>query len=277
MARSLNIFHNLVTDENSTTELLCNLMRFAAFRRPLLTFLFQKSFVLDKISFEDISTQATIERGRPDIFISNDDISALIEVKVTKFQSLTENQPDGYFSFLAKQNKGERWLVFLVPKGWRQLQFLQEAFEKLKVSHNDGIINTAIKYWEDVIEVIEDNDLQELNPFLNEFYQILVARHNPEPITFNAEEVIMLFNKNFPTALAKLDKLIGQIQEKGSTFKSTWSRDKKLRPEEYGIYFEIPVAKKSYGLECGFHFGKQKVSTRIWNRREIFTRNFEGV
>jgi len=121
MARIPNIFHNLVTDEDPTTELLCNLMRFAAFRRPLLA-RFVSDVMAAQIRYEDIETQVDLDgHGRPDLVITNDNIHALVEVKVTQHRELTDNQPDGYFSFLSKDKTPERWLVFLVPKGWQHL------------------------------------------------------------------------------------------------------------------------------------------------------------
>ena len=237
MPRTSNIFHNLVTDEDSTTELLCNLMRFAAFRRPLLA-RFLSEACAAQIAYDDIDTQVDLGgSGRPDIIIRNDKVCALMEVQVTQYQELTGNQPDGYFSFLSKDKTPERWLVFLVPKGWVNLRSLEEFLGLLNAAHRNGSIRTRVVYWEDVLAVIEENDLQALNPFLGEFYQLLLARFIPRAIVFSTREVLMLFSKEFPAALSNLDQLIGQIQEKSSAYKSRPQRARALCPEEYGIYF----------------------------------------
>src|SRR5947209_693451 len=97
MARDTNIFHNLVTDENSTTELLCNLMRFSAFRSLLLT-RFLSEACASNISFDDIETQPYLaDQVRPDLIISNDRVCVFIEIKVTQFREVTSTQPNGYF------------------------------------------------------------------------------------------------------------------------------------------------------------------------------------
>src|SRR5437773_8685717 len=57
MPRTQKIFHNLVTDENSTTELLCYLMRFPAFRQPAIRTLLG---VEADVAFEQIDTQADL-------------------------------------------------------------------------------------------------------------------------------------------------------------------------------------------------------------------------
>ena len=169
MARTSNIFHNLVTDEDSTTELLCNLMRFAAFRRPLLARLLSEACA-SQIVYDDIDTQVDLRgSGRPDIVIKNEDVCALVEVKVTQYQGLTDNQPDGYFSFLLNDETRERWLLFLVPKDWIHLGSLNESLARLTAANRAGGIRTGVVYWDDVLTVIEENDLQALNPFLADF------------------------------------------------------------------------------------------------------------
>jgi hypothetical protein len=237
MARTSNVFHNLVTDEDSTTELLCNLMQFAAFRRPLLTqILSEKSAA--QVTFEDIDTQLDLKgSGRADIVIKNDEILALVEVKVTQFQGLTDNQPKGYFSYLLKDKTPKRWLLFLVPQAWVYLSDLEASLKSLTVSNRDGGVLSKVVFWEDVLDVIEKNDLQAMNPFLGDFYDLLVARLRPPAIVFSTREVLMLFSKEFPTALSKLDQLIVQIKDKGSAYTSSFQRSRTLCPEEYGLYF----------------------------------------
>ena len=113
---------NKFTEKNlrghSTTELLCNLMRFAAFRNPVLAHLLLGSSCVDSIEFDDIDTQITLTgSGRPDLVIYNDKIYALVEIKTEKSRGLTDHQPDSYFDHLLKETARERWLVFLVPDG----------------------------------------------------------------------------------------------------------------------------------------------------------------
>ena len=218
MGRNPNIFDGLVTDENSTTELLCKLMQFAAFRRPLLARLLHDTCA-SKIAFDDISTQVNLseDSGRPDIIIRNGEVCVFIEVKVTEYRGLTPKQPGSYFSSLSKESAPERWLVFLVPRNWEERPDLESSLERLK-ANNRGI-STNIVDWGEVIGLIEENDLAEMNPFLDEFSKLLKARFMPEPIAFSTKEVFMLFSKDFPAALSKLDQLIDQIRKKSGSYK----------------------------------------------------------
>jgi hypothetical protein len=151
MTRSTNIFFKLVKDENSATELLCNLMRFTPFRCALLARLFPGSGVVNQIEHEGINTQIALSggNGRPDVVIEGDKILAIVEVKVELNCVPTENQPDGYFKYLLEQRGecAERWLAFLVPKGWIHEQSIKDKFTRFKADSTYNCIKTSILYW----------------------------------------------------------------------------------------------------------------------------------
>jgi hypothetical protein len=232
MPRAENVFFNLVTDENSTTELLCNLMRFSAFRTPFLR-QFLSETVASEVTGDDFDTQVDLGAcGRPDLRIRNKDLVALIEVKVTTGLSLTANQPAGYAEFLTKQNAPERWLVFLVPKLWIPLDGLKKSLSTIVNS-----VHTHIIHWEDVTEIIETNDLGALNPFLNDFYKLLMARIAPKSVVFTTKEIVMLFTKEIPAALSRLQQVVDGVRDRSTTYKVKPSSSRSLCPSEYGMYF----------------------------------------
>src|SRR5262249_36986903 len=149
--------------------ILCNLMRFSAFRQPLLTKLFSPECAAG-IAYDDFETQVHLGRlGRADIVIANQSVSAIVEVKVEDFCGVTENQPNGYLSYLANQDVPERWLAFIVPPRWAHRRELDQALGSAK----HGSIRTRVLSWEDVLGVIELGDLQNLSPFIDEFYRLL--------------------------------------------------------------------------------------------------------
>jgi hypothetical protein len=246
MPRSSNIFHRLVANEDSHTELLCNLMQYSAFRRPLLLRILSERCA-QQIKYDDIDTQVVLpESGRPDIIIEGDTVYAVVEVKVDPGRGLTGNQPDAYFRYLATKTCPDRWLVFLLPPGWSDGPRLRESLARLEATQGDGGVRTCIVNWHDVLDIIESNDLQAISPFFDQFHQLLEVRFRPKPIVFTRKEVFMLFSKDVPVALSKLDKLIDQIQEKSSsTYKSDRKRSRGLPGDEHGIYFkndqETPV------------------------------------
>jgi hypothetical protein len=237
MPRAANIFYNLVTDENSTTELLCNLMRFSVFRTPFLR-QFLTETLATEVAWEDFETQVEIEgSGRPDLQIQTKDVLALIEIKVTLGAGLTVNQPEGYIEFLRSQNALDRWLVFLVPKSWECIGDLKSGFEKAAETDNSTKVQTRIIFWENVLEIFEKNDLVALNPFLHDFYDLLMARFGPKPLVFPVKEIFMLFSSELPTALSHLQDLVDGVRDRSTAFKVKPFSSRSLCPQEYSLYF----------------------------------------
>jgi hypothetical protein len=180
----------------------------------LLTKLFPKSPCADKINYEDIDTQRTlVNSGRPDIVVDHHKLYAHVEVKISSNRAPTDNQPEGYFEDLKDNAREERWLVFLVPKGW---EFEKNVKMKLDELTKGSSVQANFVYWEDILDIIDENKLQELNPFFDDFYRLLKPEYKPDPIKFKKEELDIMFNKEIPEVLKKLDEIIKQIQAKGS-------------------------------------------------------------
>ena len=243
MTRETNIFYRIVRDENSATELLCNLMRYSAFRLALLEKLFPGSPYINSITHDDITTQTTLKEnnGRPDLIISSRNVYAVIEVKVDLARGLTDNQPDGYAAHLFKNeaNCSESWLSFLVPKGWEHCQFIKDKFEAIKAGAANNRVKTSIVYWDDILDLIEQNNLDELNPFFKDFHQLLASWYRPTPVKFTTTQIRMLFKKDIPQALASLDDVIDQILDKARGYRCYLKHSgKKLCPDEKGVYFQ---------------------------------------
>lgn len=211
-----NIFHNLVKDENSTTELLCNAMRYAPFRHAFLA-LFLSASRSSQIADDDIETQVRLDQCKPDLVIDGDDVCALVEVKVEEHCRLTANQPDGYFNCLLKDKRPERWLVFLVPRNWFYLEDLKESLRLLNAAHIGSGVQTCIVYWEVVLDVIETSSLQNprLSAILHEFAALLSSWFLPRPIMFSKDNIRTLFSKDFAIAFSDLLDLIKQVGAKG--------------------------------------------------------------
>jgi len=238
MPRAENVFYNLVTDENSTTELLCNLMRFSAFRIPFLR-LFLPEATATEVVWEDFDTQlATTGGGRPDLQIRNNDFVALIEIKVSAGLATTPHQRRGYFEFLRKQDARECWLIFLVPRNWAHRDELNRELAELAGTVGPGkTIGARVIHWNDVIDVIEKNDLAALNPFLNDFHKLLAARFAPKFVAFTAREMQMLFSNEIPSALARLQQIVDAVRDRSTMGRVKASASRSLCPSEYGLYF----------------------------------------
>jgi hypothetical protein len=217
MSRS-TVFDNLVTNENSATELLCNAMRFDPLRRALLALFFSDEGG-SEIGDDDIHTQVSVDQGRPDLVVANDDVCAFIEVKVVEHCGLTLNQPDGYFKCLLKDKRPQRWLVFLVPSGWVYSDSLNRSLKLLGDTYPGCGIQTRIVHWEAVIAVFRTTSLrnERLSPILDEFTGLFSSWFEPRSIMFSKDNVQTLFSKDFAAAFSDLLELIRQIGAKGRT------------------------------------------------------------
>jgi len=280
--RLKNLFYRVAKDENSTTEILCNLMNFKIFREKFLA-IFLSPELINKISFEDFETQVRLNEGQPDIIIENEIIKVIIEIKTEKYTTLTDNQPEGYINNLLTQKIENKWLIFILPKGYiyeknitdklstrsyifRQyrrgnplclptqqgnhrglsLQNTEEFVDGCLVSINDGnpsdqtkkqIICWDIIYWEDIIEAIESNGLNELNQIINEFYNFLRIWYIPERVKFDYPEIKTMYSSEIPDILTKLAKIVDEVYRKASDYDPYLITQRRFPPDEYGIYF----------------------------------------
>ena len=217
MSRS-SVFHNLVTSENTATELLCNAMRFDPLRRALLALFFSDA-CSSKVAGDEIDTQVSLAQGRPDLVVDNEEVYAFVEVKVEEHCGLTVNQPNGYFNRLAEDPRAQRWLVFLVPSSWHYFKELRDALESLNHAHVGAGIQTRVVHWNAVVDVFREISVQheELRPILNEFVALFSPWFSPRPIMFSKDSVRTMFSKDFATAFSDLMELIQQIGARGRT------------------------------------------------------------
>ena len=75
-----NVLSRLVKNEDSTTEMLCGLMQFSPVRDVVLRLFTKNQITCAKVQCDDIETQFdTKTHGRPDLYISNDKCTILVE------------------------------------------------------------------------------------------------------------------------------------------------------------------------------------------------------
>jgi len=257
MPRVQNVFHNIVTDENSTTELLCNLLQFDDFRVRFLQLVLPGVDSLE-VGWDHIETQIDHgEFGRPDIQIRNGSILALIEVKVVTSLDTTVNQPQGYMNYLLTQNEPTRVLVFIVPSDWFKLKEFRQELPRLRTD----AVHTSVFTWDDIVDMIEAHAFDMGKPFIEEFKELLIDRVARKPVAFTSEEIEMLFSKQVPSALSHLQQVVDGIEKRGSEFKVhregttfLWAADGGLY---YGLYFETPEGKDAFYFGVGGLFWEQ--------------------
>jgi hypothetical protein len=193
-----------------------------------------------RTSHIDARTQANLNgSGFADLLIENFGVCAILEVKVNDRRGLTENQPEGYLQFLARQPQRERRATFIIPKRWA---YRKECSSRLKALAKPGI-ESAIVEWEDIIELLESTELQNLNPILTEFTNLLVDRYKTRPINFSTVEVDVLFPMETAAAMSKLYELIEKIKKKSDIYNQS-----EQRTDRHGIYFNNHQGQESFWI-----------------------------
>ena len=187
--RSKNIYHNLITDENSFTEAFVNALSddrvIEIFRNCLRSVL--KRPELD-FAWGDVTTQSTGDDGsRPDVRIQNDGLELLIESKLLPTTALTQHQPESYVRGLSESSRTAfRALVFVVPKRYRHQDEIRKRYESLdaKLKSNIGF---GIVYWEDIVakigHTIHDRWVQDLVEIMKTFTEYRMTPMKKDDVT----------------------------------------------------------------------------------------------
>ncbi|MGH9717978.1 MAG: hypothetical protein ACRD4R_14805 [Candidatus Acidiferrales bacterium] len=235
-----SIFDGLVSDENSMTLLLRNMMRYPAFLEPFLsTFLSEAD--ASRITDSDVHTQERLrDFGQPDMLIRTGELCALIEVKFTEGRGCTANQPKGYLAYLQKLTSvPKRWLVFLVPKDSICHEEIRRDLEQGRAHY--GNIQTKVVDWENILGILNRIDPKVRDPLVEQFRKLLDGRFGP--VAFSREESRMLVSDDFAKAYAtlrKLENVIDGMCKKAQAvprYGSVSMSGRADKWEEYGIYF----------------------------------------
>lgn len=258
MPRDANIFSNIIGDENSLTELFCNLLQFTPFK-TLFTRLLEEKLKLKDIDFhyDQIETQNSLgQEGIPDISIKNDGLSLLIECKIEAGTTLTSNQPLSYLNSLKGNSSGKtRALVFLLPNDYVYEKELLSRQQRFFERNKNRRVGFAILYWQEILEGLQRTGIAELSPLFQHFSSLLRDWFSTLNINFSEEEMIMLYNKEIPALYLKLTGVVEEVRNK-------LSKSYKLGREinEYGNGFYIKDAKGKPILWFGvwYNFWQQK-------------------
>jgi hypothetical protein len=273
--REKNIFYNVLKNETSLTEVMCNLMSYKAFRDLFIELVNTKRteenrLKISMISYDDFSTEKdfgsdeeidenndTAKIGRGDLILDYDDKDVIFEIKVENFTRLTKNQPEGYLRYLKKQNKDEVTcndkLYFILPKQYRHINEICQRWHKHNSHCQELIKDNHIIYWEDILDEIKRRELHRINPIIEAFCEILDNRwFFIKPFSFSSyeiglifekynnknEELTMAFDTNIPKIMNKLCDIVLQV-------KIDTIRKEDQQCTEYFGYF---VDHKKYGF-----------------------------
>jgi len=182
-------------NENSTTELLCNLFRIKYFRDICLDFFGIEKEFIDKILLEHISTQySTDDSGIPDIVIKTEKMKCYIENKILINTGLQENQkinyPKNLLEFKGKSQEKHISYIFLIPNSYAHENEIDEIINEYKDF-------TKKYYWQDFLSYLYNKELNIESPIikegLNYFSELVqgVIQHYP---VLNPREVVIMYN-----------------------------------------------------------------------------------
>ena len=223
-----SIFEDVVTKENSLTELLCNYLRYnKKFKRDFLEII--DSSLISNIESYKIESQVNKDEGKPDIVIKNEEVEILIEVKMNPLQGLTKYQPKGYIRDLKRLKQSQKgFLILLCPKN-----YLYEDEWKSKCVNNK--IQTDIIYWESVKGIVRKYK----NNFLfREFLNLLEELYME--IKFSDKDIKLLSSRIDTDLTDLMWRLLCFIENITEKFKDSYNI--KIKPEgisECGFYFNI--------------------------------------
>jgi len=238
------------------TEALAGLLAYKVFRDAFVTMVATKPY--PNLDEDCVETQVQIKDcGIPDLLISNDDITILVEVKCSQSRGLTENQPKKYLEWLIQQRTNVKILTLLSPPIYKHM----EKYKRRIKCVSNGVETKEIA-WTDILMLIEDNGLNELNQNFCDFSSVLRSWFVQEPISLNRKELEVIYNQDTPAAIEKLfgiiDGVIRHLKQeydvKESKSRRWWEED-----HEYGCYLKL---KKKETLWFG-------IWTTLWQEKGI--------
>jgi hypothetical protein len=204
VVKQSNIFYRLTReDENSTTEILANLLKIKFFRDICLEYFGIPKEIYEKINSDDIITQRHIEDvGIPDIRIKIDKSLYIIENKINTGTDLQRNQKESYPDIIAKSKNGK--YIFLIPEGYsHEKEIKDEIVEKYPQ------LEVVIKFWNDFLNDLSKFEIDKYSPIIKESLEYLkdMILGIPEDFTLTNYEVAYMYNpKEIYNVLSLLEK-----------------------------------------------------------------------
>jgi hypothetical protein len=214
MDRYSNIFFKVTPEnEDTTSEILCNIFRSKYIRDISLEFLGISSEVCKTIILGNISTRSNIDGvGIPDIKIENNFSLYFIENKIHIDTDLQESQITTYPEYINKKNKASKGYIFLIPRNYKH----EIEIDKIKTSYPF----VSKKYWEDFLDYLYEKEIHNESPVINEvldYLKNLVSNNSVDTTELNINEVVVMYNPkdiyNVLSFTAKINKLIDNVSE----------------------------------------------------------------
>lgn len=228
MARELNIYHNLITNEDKLTELLANLLQFSAVKEAFTELLADKLKWPDlSFHYRNVDTQKNLAGlGRPDLVIENKLLCIFIECKTDDYRELTSNQPGGYLQYLDAQTDKQCALIFLLPYYYEHEALIHKGAISSKTQ-------LEIIYWTDLLDKLEQVNMADQDVAIKHFVDLLRTWFKVKETQFSEEDMKLLQNREFPTQLLKVLELITEVSNK---FPKSFKTEQYWDEASFGYY-----------------------------------------
>jgi hypothetical protein len=236
--------YNVLNQEVVFEEYFCNLLQFDDFRDLFIDFINEQSFIKfdkNKIKYYDFNTEVKIEDdGRADLFLNYENQGYIFEIKNKDKTKLTDNQPKGYLKYLGNKN-----LFFLIPRNYKHQIDIIDRWKKYKDNTN---IENHIFYWEDFINLLENNKNIKERIEVKLFYDFCIDWFNMKPVIFTNNELLYFFKNmgdkqmyNIANIMKKLCSIVNGVIDLGIKI------DKKYDKQD-SEYFGYWIDNKKYGI-----------------------------
>jgi len=258
--RDCNIFYNVFTDENSTTEILCNMFQFSCFRDLFIREI-HRNFANDlspvevddlNFKYENIDEHQSIkgeeELGRPDIVVKTETMVLLIENKINDAE-LTEPQRKLYRDYLNKYSKKrdgniKRVIVFLIPSDYKHMRELDSIIER-----KPNYLYAKKLYWDQLSDILRESGIPEVNIVFSHFNSIIDDKLRTHPISLEGKDVEMMYNKEVAKSIRELLSVVNEIRRK-----TEHKTSKNITEDEYGMYVKDDKNEETVWLGVYYKF-----------------------
>jgi len=212
VVRQANIFYKLTREnEDSATELLCNLLKIKFFRDICLEYFGISENIYENVQSDDIITHHYLEdAGIPDICINYNESLIFIENKIRNSTKLQNSQITSYAEKVAKSKNGS--YIFLIPSAYVHKNEIEEV--KKEYSSVIRIIN-----WEDFLSYLSKLEIEKCSLTIKESLEYLqdLILGIPKDLTLTNYEVALMYNPkdiyNVLSLLEKNRKLIEKVND----------------------------------------------------------------
>jgi hypothetical protein len=242
-----SIFHKLVKNENSYTQLLRNLMvRNDVFRTEFLSLFFGEQKA-NHVLAAHIHSQYKLENGgQPDILILTSSSCLIIEIKTENLtgrtpkqvlRSVSEDDPVTYLHYLqSKSLMGfDTALVFLVPPAWKHWHDLEDEIAEITLNGAKKAVAVKQFSWTEVLSHFRRTDKISGDAFIEEFCNLVAERFGATG--FVKEEIDSMAYDTISLATAlKINSLIEETRVKA--LKVTDATPLQITRDEFGFFFK---------------------------------------